>query len=56
MSKKSASMPLFDRQILGNALLNSFLKLTPQQQWKNPVMLVVYMGSLLTHPALDTGA
>ncbi|MDD1615621.1 MAG: potassium-transporting ATPase subunit KdpB [Methylococcaceae bacterium] len=30
------------------ALLESFLKLTPRQQWKNPVMFVVYLGSILT--------
>jgi len=48
MSKKSVSMSLFDRQILGVALVDSFRKLTPQQQWKNPVMFVVYLGSLLT--------
>ncbi len=24
------------------------LKLTPKQQWKNPVMFVVYLGSILT--------
>ncbi len=48
MSKKSVSMSLFDRQILGVALVDSFRKLTPQQQWKNPVMFVVYIGSMLT--------
>jgi K+-transporting ATPase ATPase B chain len=55
MSKKSASAPkkpvstsLLDRQILLEALIDSFRKLTPQQQWKNPVMFVVYIGSILT--------
>jgi len=48
MSKKSVSTSLFDREILGIALVDSFRKLTPQQQWKNPVMFVVYSGSLLT--------
>ena len=48
MSKKSVSMSLFDPQILGVALVDSFRKLTPQQQWKNPVMFVVYLGSMLT--------
>ena len=48
MSKKSVSTSLFDREILGVALVDSFRKLTPQQQWKNPVMFVVYIGSMLT--------
>ena len=48
MSQKSVSTSLFDREILGVALMDSFRKLTPRQQWKNPVMFVVYIGSLLT--------
>ncbi|MDD5274529.1 MAG: potassium-transporting ATPase subunit KdpB [Methylovulum sp.] len=48
MSNKSISMSLFDTQILGAALMDSFRKLAPQQQWKNPVMFVVYLGSMLT--------
>jgi len=48
MSNKSVSMSLFDKQILSVALVDSFRKLTPQQQWKNPVMFVVYIGSMLT--------
>ena len=48
MSQKSVSTSLFDREILGVALVDSFRKLTPQQQWKNPVMFVVYLGSMLT--------
>ncbi len=43
-----ASRSLFDRQLLNEALIAAFCKLTPQQQWKNPVMFVVYIGSLLT--------
>ena len=34
--------------ILRAALIESFVKLLPQQQWKNPVMFVVYIGSILT--------
>lgn len=48
MNAKSASMSLFDKDIVGLALINSVRKLAPQQQWKNPVMFVVYIGSLLT--------
>jgi len=48
MSEKVISMSLFEPQILKTALVDSFGKLTPQQQWKNPVMFVVYIGSMLT--------
>jgi potassium-transporting ATPase ATP-binding subunit len=39
---------LITRGILQDALVESFAKLLPQQQWKNPVMFVVYVGSILT--------
>ncbi|MDD5228080.1 MAG: potassium-transporting ATPase subunit KdpB [Methylococcales bacterium] len=48
MSEKVISMSLFEPQIIKTALVDSFKKLTPQQQWRNPVMFVVYLGSLLT--------
>ncbi|MGZ5052883.1 MAG: potassium-transporting ATPase subunit KdpB [Methylobacter sp.] len=48
MSTKSHTQQLFNRQILLDALGDTFRKLAPQQQWKNPVMFVVYIGSLLT--------
>jgi K+-transporting ATPase ATPase B chain len=48
MTKKSVSTSLMEPQILQQALIDAFAKLTPQQQWKNPVMFVVYLGSLLT--------
>src|SRR5664279_6050159 len=34
--------------MLSTALLDSFLRLTPRYQWRNPVMFVVYIGSILT--------
>jgi K+-transporting ATPase ATPase B chain len=34
--------------ILRSALVESLIKLLPQHQWKNPVMFVVYIGSMLT--------
>jgi len=48
MSTKKHKQPLFDRQILLAALGDTLRKLAPQQQWKNPVMFVVYIGSILT--------
>lgn len=48
MTNNSVSMSLLDRQILQQAIFDTFAKLAPQQQWKNPVMFVVYLGSILT--------
>jgi K+-transporting ATPase ATPase B chain len=42
------SLTLFDRSLLGPAILDSFRKLSPAVQIRNPVMFVVYVGSLLT--------
>ncbi len=40
--------PLFDSQILNRALVDSFTKLKPKHQLRNPVMFTVYIGSILT--------
>lgn len=42
------SLALFDKAILQTALVDALRKLAPPQQWKNPVMFVVYCGSILT--------
>jgi len=39
---------LLDPALLRQAALDSFVKLDPRVQWKNPVMFVVYIGSILT--------
>jgi K+-transporting ATPase ATPase B chain len=39
---------LVTRGILREALVDTFVKLLPQHQWRNPVMFVVYLGSILT--------
>lgn len=39
---------LLDAKILQQALLEAVYKLAPQQQWKNPVLFVVYLASILT--------
>jgi K+-transporting ATPase ATPase B chain len=41
-------LPLFDRNLLGPALLESVAKLDPRVQWRNPVMFVVYIGTIVT--------
>src|SRR5215510_5081956 len=39
---------LFDPPIVRRAIIDSFLKLDPRHQVKNPVMFVVEVGSVLT--------
>jgi K+-transporting ATPase ATPase B chain len=43
-----AGFALFDRSLVGPAILDSFRKLSPRVQLRNPVMFVVYVGSILT--------
>jgi potassium-transporting ATPase ATP-binding subunit len=42
------TLRLFDSELLGPAIADSFRKLSPAVQVRNPVMFVVYIGSLLT--------
>ena len=46
MSRQQLS--LFDRKLIGPALLDSVRKLDPRVQWRNPVMFVVYIGTIVT--------
>ncbi|HZO42353.1 MAG TPA: potassium-transporting ATPase subunit KdpB [Methylomirabilota bacterium] len=39
---------VFDATIVRQAIVDSFRKLTPRRQVRNPVMFVVYVGSILT--------
>ena len=39
---------MFDRSLLAPAILDALRKLDPRVQWRNPVMFVVYLGSILT--------
>jgi K+-transporting ATPase ATPase B chain len=48
MTTQAKARPLFDAAIVGQAVIDSFRKLTPQRQIRNPVMFVVYVGSILT--------
>ena len=38
----------FNKEILMGAILDSFKKLHPRTQWRNPVMFIVYIGAMLT--------
>ena len=42
------SLTLLDPNLLKSSIVESFKKLSPKTQWKNPVMFVVYLGSILT--------
>ncbi len=44
--------PLFERAILRRAVIDAFRKLDPRQQLKNPVMLVVSVGAVMTSALL----
>jgi len=46
MTHKKIAM--FDPTLVRPAIVDSFKKLSPAVQWRNPVMFVVYIGSILT--------
>ncbi len=46
MTRKTFS--LFDAALAKPAVVDAFRKLDPRVQWRNPVMFVVYVGSVLT--------
>ena len=48
VGRKPRSLPLFDPELVKPALVASFKKLAPHVQMRNPVMFVVYVGSILT--------
>ncbi|RDE50542.1 MAG: K(+)-transporting ATPase subunit B [Candidatus Accumulibacter meliphilus] len=41
-------LAMFDPVLVKPAIVDSFRKLNPATQWRNPVMFVVYVGSILT--------
>ncbi len=47
-AKRRKTQSLFDMALLRTALTDAIKKLDPRIQWRNPVMFVVYLGSLLT--------
>jgi len=46
--KHSAARSMFDPVLVKPALIDSFRKLAPRTQFRNPVMFCVYVGSILT--------
>ncbi len=48
MTSHAQQRSLFEPAIVKRAIVDAFKKLTPQNQIKNPVMFVVFVGSILT--------
>jgi K+-transporting ATPase ATPase B chain len=48
LQRRPKARSLFDGDILGRAILESFLKLDPRWQYRNPVMFVCEVGALVT--------
>ena len=48
MSNYDKARPLFDPPIVRRAIVDSFAKLDPRRQLRNPVMFTVFVGSMLT--------
>lgn len=48
MAKRVESKGIFDRRLLKAALIDSLRKLDPRILWRNPVMLSVEIGSVIT--------
>jgi K+-transporting ATPase ATPase B chain len=48
MATDIKARPLFEGTIIRQAIVDSFRKLSPARQVRNPVMFVVYVGSILT--------
>jgi K+-transporting ATPase ATPase B chain len=47
MTTAARARPLFDPPLVNAAIKDSFVKLAPWVQWRNPVMFVVLVGSVL---------
>ncbi len=45
---RTAARSMFDPALVRPAIVDSFKKLTPRTQFRNPVMFCVYVGSILT--------
>ncbi|BBG61546.1 Potassium-transporting ATPase B chain [Providencia rustigianii] len=45
---KNQKTQLFDSKLVRQSIIDSIKKCTPQAQWRNPVMFVVYIGSTIT--------
>ncbi len=48
MNTQTKTLTLLDPALVKPAIAAAFTKLNPRVQWRNPVMFVVYIGSILT--------
>jgi K+-transporting ATPase ATPase B chain len=48
MNTQTKTLTLLDPALVKPAIAAAFIKLNPRVQWRNPVMFVVYIGSILT--------
>jgi potassium-transporting ATPase ATP-binding subunit len=48
LSQSAETPPAIESPGFVSILVDAFAKLAPATQWKNPVMFVVYLGSILT--------
>src|SRR5579884_824109 len=48
LERRPKARSLFDREIVGRAVVESFKKLDPRLQYRNPVMFVCEIGALVT--------
>ena len=48
IAKRDTLSWFINPDLMKTALIDSFRRLTPRYQWRNPVMFVVYIGSILT--------
>ncbi len=48
MSSKISAHSIWDMKIILGAIRDSFTKLIPKYQWRNPVMFAVYVSAILT--------
>lgn len=46
--ESTKNVSLFDPNLVAPAIADAYKKLDPRVQWRNPVMFVVYIGSLIT--------
>ena len=56
VARQSTVSWFLGKDLLRHAIIDSFRRLTPRYQWRNPVMFVVYIGSILTTVLWDPGA
>src|SRR5665213_3762071 len=47
-AKPSALSWFLNADLMKHAVIDSVRRMTPRYQWRNPVMFVVYVGSILT--------